>query len=166
MSKLYDILGLCPNKTAFRLEAHSKWCLDAVILPVNSQLPQMLALQPLLGDGDSPILKRKLTDDFLESSDNEIDSDIVIPSGSTIAVCFCLISVLALEGSNVLGIGRNLRKGNVKRDGRHILKWSYDIDDNMFRRQFHLHRVSLLWGLIAQGFCDAHTRFCVLDVKL
>lgn len=22
-----------------------------------------------------------------------------------------------------------------------------------------------LWGPIAQGFCDAHTRFCILDVK-
>ena len=148
MSKLYDILGLCPTKTAFLLKAHSKLCLDAVTLPANSQLPQMLALRPLVGDGDSPILKRKLTDGFPESSDDEIDSDIVIPSGSTIAVCFCLISVLALEGSNVLGIGRNLRKGNVKRDRRHILKWSYDIDDNMFRRQFRLHREDFYYVLL------------------
>ena len=108
----------------------------------------MLALRPILYDGDSPFLKRKFTDDFLESSDDEIDSDFVIPSGSTIAAYFCLISVLALEGSNVLGIDRNLRKGNVKRDRRHILKWSYDIDDNMFRRQFRLHREDFYYVLL------------------
>lgn len=108
----------------------------------------MFALGPLFGDSESPSLKRKFTDDVSESSDDEMDSGIVIPSGSTIAVFFCLISVLSLEGSNILGIGKNLRKGNVKRDRRHILKWSYDIDDNMFRRQFRLHREDFYYVLL------------------
>ena len=108
----------------------------------------MLALRPIFDDGDSPFLKRKFTDDFLESSDDEIDSDIIIPSESGIAVCFCLISVLSSEGSDILGIGRNLRKGNVKRDRRQILKWSHDIDDNMSRRQFRLHREDFYYVLL------------------
>lgn len=114
----------------------------------------MLAFGPVAGLHESPSLKRKFTsvefsESFFESSDEEeLNEDIDIFPGSKIIVCLSLMSVLNLEGADMLGVGKCVRIGNVKRDRQHILKWSHDIDDNMFRRQFRLHREDFYYVLL------------------
>lgn len=113
----------------------------------------MLAFRSVEGLIESPSLKRKIssvefTDYLCESSDEEIDADIILPPGYKIIACLSLISILALEGADILGTCNNLRMGNVKRDRQYILKWSYEIDDNMFRRQFRLHREDFYYVLL------------------
>ena len=62
-------------------------------------------------------------------------------------VGFALLSVLALEGADILA-GPCLRRGNAKRDRNGIIIWSKELDDIMFRRQFRLHRDDFYYVLL------------------
>lgn len=88
------------------------------------------------------------SDDFSDASDDEMDVEIIIPEGRRLALAFALGSSLSLEGADILGHGSSLRKGNKKRDRSAIIEWSRDIDDNMFRRQFRLHRNDFYYVLL------------------
>ena len=88
------------------------------------------------------------------SSDDDDDDDDLIVQKRThmdpvrIGVGLALWSIMELEGSDLLGIGPNLRKCNVKRDRSRIIEWANTIEEEMFRRQFRLGRLDFFYVLI------------------
>ena len=105
------------------------------VLPVN----QLLSLKRKL-----PFIADVVCDD--ESSDDDVD--VKLPDRKRIAIFYGLISILSFEGAEYLGPGFCLRKGNAKRDRSAIIRWSQEIDDVMFSRQFRLHREDFFYVLL------------------
>lgn len=87
------------------------------------------------------------SDDSSDSSDDDIDKRSVKSDSANYLVGFALLSVLELEGADMLG-GPCLRRGNAKRDRSGIIIWSKELDDTMFRRQFRLHRDDFYYVLL------------------
>jgi hypothetical protein len=85
--------------------------------------------------------------------DDDDDDDLMVQNRrhmdpARIRVGLALMSIMELEGSDLLGIGPNLRKCNVKRDRSLIIEWANSVEDEMFRRQFRLTRHDFYYVLI------------------
>jgi hypothetical protein len=87
------------------------------------------------------------------SDDDDDDDDLIVQKRTHMdpvrfTVGLALWSIMELEGSDLLGIGPNLRKCSVKRDRCRIIEWANTIEDEMFRRQFRLGRLDFFYVLI------------------
>lgn len=86
------------------------------------------------------LVKRQLLWEDEPEEDDENADECIRMKKKRMFVALALVSILSFEGSSVLGTGANVRQGNIHRDRSYIMKWSKELDNNMFRRQFRIVR--------------------------